>query len=114
MEGRERILGRGFIAFWVRNCHRGAWTGDSRRTTRVRANQRRLHDDEEVDRETAGLVHGKEERVMGFDGWWKLIVDGRGIVWEGRVWRVRGVRATVGADMGNEGMGRVEEGELES
>lgn len=50
---------------------------------------------------------------MGFDGWWKLIVDGRWFVWEGRVWRVRGVRAAVGADMGNEGMGRVEEGELD-
>lgn len=49
---------------------------------------------------------------MGFDGWWKLIVGSRGFVWEGRVWRVRGVRATEGADMGNEGMMRVGEGRV--
>lgn len=34
-------------------------------------------------------------------------MESRWFVWEGRVWRARGVRAAVGAGMGNEGMGRV-------
>lgn len=64
----------------------------------ARANQRRQRDEEDVDRETAELVHRIEDKGMGWHGWWKLVVDDCGFVWERRVGHVR---ATVGADMGN-------------
>lgn len=46
---------------------------------------------------------GKRIEAMRLHGWWKLIVNECGFVWERRVCHVC---ATAGAGMGNEGMGR--------